>query len=663
MLQRVIWVGVGTLLLTLVAVSSLWAQPETFDVICLDAQEDAAEASAVAFTTVAEDEGSVTFSYTALVNVSLLDDGEIFCLVEAGGDGQSSFVTQLTADSIGGDGLINAAEQAAVEISGTVVLEFGAGLALFIDQFAWIEAIQDTESPQIVSLFSPDVIEGGTTNQQTVPIDALIEETDALGNPGTGIAFVLCQLDGGAFQPCSVPAFFTVTDEGEHSVAMFASDGAGNAGAASIFQWTLIFPGPSVEDFAADVTLGEIPLRVTFSAQISDPDDPELLVIFTAGDGSPPEIRFESNLPGATLQLTFEHEYTQIGIFLATLLVTDGPVGLPSTEVSEATVQIETVNDTPKLSILLSDTAPGPGETITLQVDVTDHTDAHPRVDVDWGDGETSSGIPQSPITFEHRYKLSQQFTIHVSATDGDGITGRASATVTVRGLESATVREIIPSCLPPGQGIIVTVRGEGFDVQLVGTEVVIIGRRLTIVAASSTSIMIEIPPDLPEGVPGIFIDGLGQIGQIEINDACGTPEPTDEEIDAGLTFLQGPWHLFGENRAQLESVIERVSQQFQDVLQGTQLKDQFFDSIPGYAMVRTEADITLTLEEYLRIHDAFNAEPGINSIPNLLQDLTQVNDPNFPQQQQLQLLNILEGWQRYVLQRGEGTTAFRERE
>jgi hypothetical protein len=85
-----------------------------------------------------------------------------------------------------------------------------------------------------------------------------------------GIASLECQLDGGAFEPCSSPVSYTGLGDGKHTVTVQATDNVGNTGSAS-HTWTIDTTLPTVSITAApDDPSGSTEASISFTASDSD---------------------------------------------------------------------------------------------------------------------------------------------------------------------------------------------------------------------------------------------------------------------------------------------------------------------------------------------------------------------------------------------------------
>jgi len=87
----------------------------------------------------------------------------------------------------------------------------------------------------------------------TDPVVTIDQAPPALGNSDTAtIAFSAdesvtfeCDLDGAGWQPCSSPAVFDSLAEGEHRLALRATDAAGNLSFIAIREWTIDLTAPT----------------------------------------------------------------------------------------------------------------------------------------------------------------------------------------------------------------------------------------------------------------------------------------------------------------------------------------------------------------------------------------------------------------------------------
>jgi PKD repeat protein len=168
---------------------------------------------------------------------------------------------------------------------------------------------------------------------------------------------------------------------------------------------------PTVEA-GADVTTGDAPLRVRFSATGDDPDGREgdLEYAWDFGDG------------GTALGRNAPHRYEEPGTYTAEVTATDGD-GASATDEIEITV----TNSAP---VAQAAAAPGSGAaplTVRFTSDATD-TEAGPLSYAwDFGDGGTADSRNAT-----HTYTAPGTYTAEVTVTDRHGASGTAEVTVTV---------------------------------------------------------------------------------------------------------------------------------------------------------------------------------------------------------------------------------------
>lgn len=183
---------------------------------------------------------------------------------------------------------------------------------------------------------------------------------------------------------------------------------------------------------AANPTQGEAPLMVAFDATSSTDDNGVVSYTFNFGDGSPTE----TNSTGTTI-----YTYTNPGTFTATVTVEDAE-GL--TDEATIIITVETANQAPTAALVAN---PTEGDApLTVAFDATGSTDDNGVVSYafDFGDGSPVETNTTGTIT--HTYDNAGTFTATVIATDAEGLSDDATATITVTQPNQAPMAALIAS-------------------------------------------------------------------------------------------------------------------------------------------------------------------------------------------------------------------------
>ena len=237
----------------------------------------------------------------------------------------------------------------------------------------------------------------------------------------------------------ALTANHTYATPGTYTATLTATDRFNGVGRDSVTV-TVNNTAPTV---TASATSTADPIRITdvvnFNGTATDPDACDSLTYrWNFGDGSTAD----------TLNAT--HAYAVKGTYTATLTVTDRFGG-----VTTETVTVEVLGAPPVVQ-LGDDIALDVGETFDFSGTFTD-ADGEPRYDFIWrfGDGNTSVGRTwrtTRPITANHVFLESGEFTVTLEVTDRDGNTGSATMVVNVRGINTdpcatgvATIRSRFP--------------------------------------------------------------------------------------------------------------------------------------------------------------------------------------------------------------------------
>jgi hypothetical protein len=189
-------------------------------------------------------EGASTIALDA-ADVSLTTTGSVTGTVSVSGG--TTDTPTITVSNLSGDGTftINIAAEAATDMAGNLSAAAGPSASVTVD----------TALPVVSITAAPDDPTGST--------EASISFTTTDSN---GIATLECQLDGGAFEPCSSPVSYSGLSDGEHTVTVRATDNVGNSASAS-HTWTIDTALPTVSITAApDDPSGSTEASISFTA-------------------------------------------------------------------------------------------------------------------------------------------------------------------------------------------------------------------------------------------------------------------------------------------------------------------------------------------------------------------------------------------------------------
>jgi parallel beta-helix repeat protein len=179
---------------------------------------------------------------------------------------------------------------------------------------------------------------------------------------------------------------------------------------------------PPTARLSVSPTSGTAPLAVTADASTStDPQGQSLMYKFDFGDGT---------VVGPQSGVTAPHTYTAAGNYIVTLTATDTG-GLSST--ATWTVTANPAANTPPTARLTVSPTTGTAP-LAVTADASTSTDPQGQAltyKFDFGDGSAVVG-PQAGATAPHTYASAGSYTVTVTATDTGGLSGTATAAVTV---------------------------------------------------------------------------------------------------------------------------------------------------------------------------------------------------------------------------------------
>ncbi|MBA7539751.1 hypothetical protein ES705_32036 [subsurface metagenome] len=334
----------------------------------------------------------------------------------------------------------------------------GAGHSISKSVTVNLPAIQpgiDFEPPTAVINVTP-----GTSGAEpfTVIFDAYGSTDDR------GIASYAWDFGDGTTATGVMPAAHTYTDSGEYFVKLTVTDYFGNVGIALVTITVGEAGAPTAVINVIPSTTGEEPFTAYFDASGSS-------VVSDCGSCS--IVSYAWNFGDGTTDtgLTTSHEYTDAGIYIVVLTVTDsnGNTGYTSLAitVNEVSIPIAVIAVTPSTI---------GEEPFTVYFDASQSSSSYSIVSYSWifGDGGIGTGL--API---HEYTAVGTYTVILAVTDSNGNTGYTSLAITV--YEAGVPSTITLQATPPtitGSGtslITATVKDAGGDPVTDGTVVTFI--------------------------------------------------------------------------------------------------------------------------------------------------------------------------------------------
>jgi len=331
----------------------------------------------------------------------------------------------------------------------TMVGTDGAGHSISETVTVDLPALQpgiDFEPPVAVINVSP-----GTTG--TEPFTVIFDAYDSTDN--RGIASYAWDFGDGTTATGVMPAAHTYTDTGEYYVKLTVTDYWGNVGIALVTITVGEATAPTAVINVTPSTTGEEPFTVYFDASQSSGCCSIVSYDWVFGDG------------GTDTGLTTRHEYTDAGIYIVVLTVTDsnGNTGYTSVTITvdEVSIPIAVIDVTPSTT---------GEEPFTVYFDASQSSSSYSIVSYSWifGDGGTDTGL-----TANHEYTAVGTYIVVLAVTDSNGNTGYTSVPITVyeAGVPSTITLQADPPTITAGGGtslITATVKDAGGDPVTNGT-------------------------------------------------------------------------------------------------------------------------------------------------------------------------------------------------
>jgi PKD repeat protein len=210
----------------------------------------------------------------------------------------------------------------------------------------------------------------------------------------------------------------TYAADGVYTVTLVVTDAGGTASAAATTTATIRNANRPIAQPGGPY-LGESTIAFNGSASSDPQGDLPLTYLWTFGDGT------------TGTGPTPSHTYAADGAYTVSLTVTDakGRASIPATTTATIQNAVPVVNAGADQSVTL-------GQPVTVAATFTDAAgDAPWTWQIAWGDGTTDGGTasdPSTPLTRVHTYAAAGAYTVRVTVTDKDGVTGADELVATV---------------------------------------------------------------------------------------------------------------------------------------------------------------------------------------------------------------------------------------
>ena len=241
-----------------------------------------------------------------------------------------------------------------------------------------------------------------------------IEFTDHSSDPDGQITFRFWDFGDGENSTAEAPTH-QYASSGRYKVILTVADNRGATDSflreLTVFKVAVNQPPQAAFTFAPASPSTQD--RVKFFHQASDPDGEIVLWFWDFGDGTTSTLRDP------------EHRYKKAGTYKVTLKVADdgGATGVTSQQITVS----QGAAGTPQAAFTFSPESPQPGQLIQFTDRSTDPDGSIKSWAWEFGDGSTST--EQNPA---HQYAKRGLYTVKLTVTDNDGLTGSTTKQLTV---------------------------------------------------------------------------------------------------------------------------------------------------------------------------------------------------------------------------------------
>jgi hypothetical protein len=274
----------------------------------------------------------------------------------------------------------------------------------------------DTTAPDTTITSGPNAT---TTNDSTPTFAFTSSEANSVFE---------CRVDSGAWANCASPWTTPTLSDGAHSVAVRATDVAGNTDASPATRSFTVDTTPPVDTTAPDTTITSGPSATTSATSAS--------FAFTATEsGSTFECKLDS---GAYGPCTSPRAYSALtsGSHTFSVRATDAAGNTDASPASQAwTIQSAPVDHQPVAAFTYSPASPTVGQAVSF--DASSATCDDTPCTYDWvDDGDDGSGGNQWPLgngkTLSFTFQQAGVKNVRVTVTDADGDTATMVTSITV---------------------------------------------------------------------------------------------------------------------------------------------------------------------------------------------------------------------------------------
>ncbi|MDA7747399.1 PKD domain-containing protein, partial [Psychromonas sp.] len=263
---------------------------------------------------------------------------------------------------------------------------------------------------------APVAVATSNLTSGSIPLTVTFDGSASSDNEDSTLTYSWSFSDGTSSNLASPSKTFNTP--GNYTATLIVSDSENASTTASIINITAISPEvdlPPVANITKNISSGETPLTVSFSASTSSDDKSISSYSWNFGDGS-----------ATTSGVSVTHIYDTEGVYTATLTVTDD-----AGQSTQATTQItvEAVIDLAPIAVLTTNATTGEAP-LAINFNASTSSDDNAISSYSWNFGDGSTIM--SGVSVTHTYTDAGVYTATLTVTDDAGQSTQATTQITV---------------------------------------------------------------------------------------------------------------------------------------------------------------------------------------------------------------------------------------